>query len=464
MIMKGSLVGMDSFTRISDLASHESSVVTLGGWLHAKTGKGKLQFLQVRDGTGVVQCVVFKKDVSPQVFEAARAAKQESSLIVTGTVRADQRAPGTPGGYEIGVSDLQIVQLVNDEYPITPKEHGIEFLMQRRHLWIRSSRQWAVLRVRAQVVRAVQDWLDTAGFLRVDAPVLTSLACEGTTTLFETDYFGTPAYLSQSGQLYNEATIMAFGRVYCMGPTFRAEKSKTRRHLTEFWMVEPEMAFSDLEDCMQIAEQFVSYIVQHVLAHCWAELSLLDRDTSSLRLVVPPFPRISYDEALVIVAEVQQEEQDEGMRRQLDIEWGKDLGTPHQMAVVSRFNKPVFIHHFPIECKAFYMQPETDPRHMQPDGDEPKLCRSVDLFAPEGYGEVIGGGERIHDQGLLERRLEEHQLPKEAFQWYLDLRRFGTVQHSGFGLGIERTVMWLCGIEHIRETIAFPRLLERIHP
>lgn len=442
---------------IEQIAEHVGKEVTIKGWLYAKTGKGRLQFLQVRDGTGVLQCVVFKKEISPEVFNAARQLTQESSLMVTGTIRADERAPGVPGGFELGVSDLKIVQLVDDEFPITPKEHGVDFLMQHRHLWLRSSRQWATLRIRATVIRAIRDWLDDHGFILMDTPILTPAACEGTTTLFETDYHGTPAYLSQSGQLYNEANIMAFGRVYCFGPTFRAEKSKTRRHIQEFWMVEPEAAYVDMWENMEIQEQFVSYIIQTTLRERCKELDLLDRDLNRLEKIEPPFPRIHYDEAVEMISKgaeagVRVPPNDELLP---PITWGDDFGAPHETYVTEQFEKPVFVHHFPTAAKAFYMAQEAD---------RPETCRSSDLLAPEGYGEIIGGGERSGDLAFLEAQIEHHGLPREAYEWYLDLRRFGSVPHSGFGLGVERTVMWICGLQHIRETIAFPRLLGRIYP
>jgi asparaginyl-tRNA synthetase len=443
--------------RIEDIADHVGKQVTIQGWLYAKTGKGKLQFLQIRDGTGVIQCVVFKREVTPEVFEDARRLMQESSLVITGMVRADERAPGIPGGYEIGVSDLQVVQCVTEEYPITLKEHGVDFLMQHRHLWIRSSRQWATLRVRATVIKAIRDWLDDHGFLLMDTPILTPAACEGTTTLFETDYHGTPAYLSQSGQLYNEANIMAFGRVYCFGPTFRAEKSKTRRHIQEFWMVEPEAAYVDLWENLEIQEQFVSYVVQTTLRERQRELESLGRDLSRLEKIEPPFPRIHYDEAVEMInaaaakgATVPPE--DEPVPA---LAWGDDFGAPHETYVAEQFEKPVFVHHYPSQVKAFYMAQEPD---------RPETCRSADLLAPEGYGEIIGGGERSGDLEYLEKQIERHNLPRDAYEWYLDLRRYGSVPHSGFGLGIERTVMWICGVQHIRETIPFPRLLGRIYP
>ncbi|MBC7259492.1 MAG: asparagine--tRNA ligase [Chloroflexi bacterium] len=427
-------------TYIQDIAQHEGQEVTLKGWLFRSTDKGKLQFLMVRDGTGFIQCIVFQKAVSPETFEAARRVTQESSLIVRGKVRKEPRAPG---GYEVDASEVQIVQLAQD-YPITPKEHGVDFLMDRRHLWLRSQSQWAVMRVRATVVRAIRDWLDGHGFLNLDTPILTPTSCEDTTTLFATDYFGEPAYLTQSGQLYNEAHIMAFGKVYCFGPTFRAEKSKTRRHLMEFWMVEPEMAYADLDDCMKVEEEFVSYIVQTTLRERAYELSLLGRDTTVLQNVTPPFPRISYDDAVKLLNE-----------KGVSIEWGDDFGAPHETAIAESFDKPVFVHHYPAKCKAFYMEVEPD---------RPELSKSVDLLAPEGYGEIIGGGERTASLELLEQRIREHRLKREAYEWYLDLRRYGSVPHSGFGLGLERTVAWICGLSHIRETIPFPRMLTRLYP
>jgi asparaginyl-tRNA synthetase len=427
-------------TYIQDIAQHEGQEVTLKGWLFRSTDKGKLQFLMVRDGTGFIQCVVFQKAVSPETFEAARRVTQESSLIVRGKVRKEPRAPG---GYEVDATEVQIVQLAQD-YPITPKEHGVDFLMDRRHLWLRSQSQWAVMRVRATVVRAIRDWLDSHGFLNLDTPILTPTSCEDTTTLFATDYFGEPAYLTQSGQLYNEAHIMAFGKVYCFGPTFRAEKSKTRRHLMEFWMVEPEMAYADLDDCMKVEEEFVSYIVQTTLRERAYELSLLGRDTTVLQNVTPPFPRISYDDAVKLLNE-----------KGVSIEWGEDFGAPHETAIAESFDKPVFVHHYPAKCKAFYMEVEPD---------RPELSKSVDLLAPEGYGEIIGGGERTASLELLEQRIQEHKLKREAYEWYLDLRRYGSVPHSGFGLGLERTVAWICGLSHIRETIPFPRMLTRLYP
>jgi asparaginyl-tRNA synthetase len=448
---------MAEHVSIEHIAEHVGKEVTIKGWLYAKTGKGKLQFLQVRDGTGILQCVVFKKEVTPEVFEAARELSQESSVIITGTIRADERAPGIPGGFELGVSNLENIQLVTGEYPITPKEHGVDFLMQNRHLWIRSSRQWAALRVRATVIKAIRDWLDSHGFILMDTPILTPAACEGTTTLFETDYHGTPAYLSQSGQLYNEANIMAFGRVYCFGPTFRAEKSKTRRHIQEFWMVEPEAAYVDMWENMEIQEQFVSYIVQTTLRERRKELDLLDRDLSRLEKIEPPFPRIHYDDAVERINKAAEIDtrvppSDEPVPA---ITWGEDFGSPHETYIAELFEKPVFVHHYPTAVKAFYMAQEAE---------RPETCRSSDLLAPEGYGEIIGGGERSGDLAFLEAQIDHHDLPRDAYEWYLDLRRYGSVPHSGFGLGIERTVMWLCGLSHIRETIPFPRLLGRMYP
>ncbi|MER3544802.1 MAG: asparagine--tRNA ligase [Chloroflexota bacterium] len=445
---------MANVIRIEDIAAHTGETVTIQGWLYNKTDKGRLQFLLVRDGTGIAQAVVFQKEVPEAVFEAARTLSQESSLIVTGTVRADPRAPGVPGGYEIGVSDLHIVQRAED-YPIAPKEHGVEFLMDHRHLWIRSSRQWAILRVRATVIRAIRDWLDSHGFINLDTPILTPAAAEGTTTLFEVNYFDDKAYLAQTGQLYNEANIMAFGKVYCFGPTFRAERSKTRRHLTEFWMVEPEIAFCDLDQLMEIEEQFVSFIVQTCLRERERELKLLERDTTALERVTPPFPRISYDDAVALLKRLRDEATDPEQKALLAFEWGNDFGSPHETAISEQFDKPVFVYGYPTAVKAFYMEPWPG---------RPEVCKSVDLLAPEGYGEIIGGSERIADPDLLIQRLKEHNLPLAPYQWYIDLRRYGSVPHSGFGLGVERTVAWICGVEHIRETIPFPRMLYRLYP
>ena len=447
---------MAPIIRAEQIAEHVGEEVTLRGWVYNRTHKGKLVFLLVRDGYGFVQCVVFNKDVPEEVFETAVHIPQESSLIITGVVRADPRAPGIPGGFELGVTGLEVVQEVTEEYPIALKEHGVDFLLDNRHLWIRTQSQWAILRVRALVIRAIRDWLDGHGFLNIDTPILTPAACEGTTTLFGTPYFDEGiAYLSQSGQLYNEANIFAFSRVYCFGPTFRAEKSKTRRHLTEFWMVEPEMAFCDLEELMEIEEQFISYIVQRVLEERQPELRVLGRDTSLLERITPPFPRISYDEAAERLAQLRDATADPEQKALLDFEWGMDFGSPHETALTQQFDKPVFVYGYPTAVKAFYMEPWPG---------RPEVCKSVDLLAPEGYGEIIGGSERISDPDLLLEHIRHDQLPEEAFQWYIELRKFGSVPHSGFGLGVERLITWICGIEHIRETIAYPRTIKRIYP
>jgi len=442
--------------RIQDIARYEGQQVIIQGWLQLKTGKGKLQFLRMRDGTGIIQAVVFQGNVSAEAFDAAKRLPLESSFVVGGIVRADVRAPGIPGGHELEVSDLTVVQ-ESAEFPIAPKEHGVEFLMDNRHLWLRSNRQWAILRVRATIIKAMRDWLDDNGFILVDTPILTPAAAEGTTTLFQTDFHGEPAYLAQTGQLYNEANIFAFGRVYCFGPTFRAEKSKTRRHLQEFWMVEPEVAFCTLDDLLEIEEQYISYIVQTTLRERASELAALERDTSALQRVTPPFPRVSYDEAVKMINEaaargVTVPPNDEPLP---EIEWGNDFGAPHETFVASQFEKPVFVHHYPVQMKAFYMEPEPG---------RPEVCRSADLLAPEGYGEIIGGSERMSDPDMLLAAVDRHHLPREAYAWYVDLRRYGSVPHSGFGLGVERTVSWICGLDHIRETIAFPRMLNRLYP
>ncbi len=426
---------------IQDIAAHVGKEITMKGWLADRTDKGRLQFLRFRDGTGFIQAVVFQKEVSPEAFEATKKLTQESSIIMTGVPRAEPRAPG---GYELSVKDLQVAQIAGD-YPITPKEHGVEFLMANRHLWLRSPRQHAILRIRARIIKAIRDWFDDHGFLLVDTPILTPAAAEGTTTLFATDYFGVPAFLTQSGQLYNEATAAAFGKVYCFGPTFRAEKSKTRRHLTEFWMVEPEWAYGTLDDYMQVGEEFVSYIVQTILKECAEELKILERDVTQLEKVIAPFPKISYTEAVEILHQ----------NGHPDFQWGDDFGAPHETTICSQFDKPVFVHRYPTEIKAFYMKP---------DPNEPKVVLGADLLAPEGYGEIIGGGERSADLDYLEKQIAKHKLPKEAYEWYLDLRRYGAVPHSGFGLGVERTVAWICKLDHVRETIPFPRMLEKIYP
>jgi asparaginyl-tRNA synthetase len=439
---------------IEEIAKYVGQEISLKGWLYLKTGKGKLQFLRLRDGTGIVQCVAFRPDLGDELFELVKRLGQESSLIVTGTVRADERAPGVPGGYEVNVTGVEVLQNVED-YPITPKEHGVEFLMDNRHLWLRSSHQWAIMRVRATIKRAIIDFLDSSGFLNVDTPIITPSAAEGTSTLFEVNYFDDKAYLAQTGQLYSEATIMAFGKVYCFGPTFRAEKSKTRRHLAEFWMVEPEMAFFDLDDLMAFEEEFITYIVQTTLRSRRAELDLLGRDTSMLEKIQPPFPRISYDEAIERLQAIRAATEDPELKEQLAIEWGSDFGSPHETELTKQFDRPVFVYGYPSQVKAFYMEPWPG---------RPEICKSVDLLAPEGYGEIIGGSERMSSPELLVEAIHRHELPLEHYQWYVDLRRYGSVPHSGFGLGLERTVAWICGISHIRETSPFPRTLNRLHP
>lgn len=440
--------------QVADIAQYEGQEIIVRGWVYDRTDKGRLQFIKLRDGTGVVQCVAFKKEMSPEMFEVAKGLTQESSIRITGSVRQDERAPGIPGGYEIGITQLELIQQA-EEYPITPKEHGTEFLMDNRHLWVRSSRQWAILRIRATIVSAMRNWLDDHGYLLVDTPILTPAAGEETTTLFEIDYFGDPAFLAQTGQLYNEANMAAFGKVYCFGPTFRAEKSKTRRHLMEFWMLEPEMAFFSLEDLMDMEEQFVSYIVERVLAKHRPELEIIERDVSRLEQITAPFARISYDEAVERLQKLAAETDDPEQKQLLQIEWGEDFGSPHETAVAEMFDKPVFVYHYPTAIKAFYMQPVEG---------RPEVCRSVDLLAPEGYGEITGGSERIYDRALLEQRVASIGLPREVYAWYLDLRRFGSVPHAGFGMGLERTVAWVCGLPHIRETIPYARMLNRKYP
>jgi len=431
---------MAEWIYVSDIACYEGKEVTVKGWLYNRRSSGKIHFLQVRDGTGTVQCVVSKNDVSETVFELSDRLPQESSIVVQGVVRAD---PRSPIGYEIGVRDLQVVQAAG-EYPISPKEHGISFLMDHRHLWIRSSRQHAILRIRSELIKACREYFDSRGFVLLDAPIFTPAACEGTTTLFQVDYFGEKAYLTQSGQLHMEAGAMAFGKVYCFGPTFRAEKSKTRRHLTEFWMIEPEVAYYTLKEDMDLAEDFVEHIVAQVVSRRKQELEYLGRDVTKLQKVTKPFPRISYDQALDILR-----------NNGVDISWGEDFGGDEETVLSNQFDKPVMIHRYPAQCKAFYMKP---------DPEDPRLALCVDMLAPEGYGEIIGGGQREDNLESLERRIKELNLPGEAFDWYLDLRRYGSVPHAGFGLGIERTLAWLCGLHHVRETIPFPRLMERLKP
>lgn len=445
---------MAKVIQIKDIAAYEGQEVTLRGWVYNKTGKGRLQFILLRDGSGQAQCVAFKKEMDPDQFEAVRGLTQESSIKVSGIVRADERAPGIPGGFELGISTLEVLQAAQD-YPITPKEHGAEFLMNHRHLWVRSNRQWAILRIRATIIKAMRDWLDDQGFLLVDTPIITPAAGEETTTLFEVDYFGEKAFLAQTGQLYNEANIMAFGKVYCFGPTFRAEKSKTRRHLIEFWMLEPEIAFCSLEELMEIQEGLVSTVVARVLDKHARELAIIDRDGQKLEAISPPFARISYDEAVAKLQELGARRDDPEAKAELAIEWGEDFGSPHETALAALFDKPVFVYHYPTAVKAFYMTPLAE---------RPEVCRSVDLLAPEGYGEIIGGSERIHDEDLLAANIDKMGLGREAYQWYLDLRKFGSVPHAGFGIGIERTVAWICGLSHVRETIPYARLLNRKYP
>jgi len=440
--------------QIGDIAQYDGQEVTLRGWLYNRTDKGRLQFLLVRDGTGIVQCVAFKKELDAEMFALAQELTQESSIEVTGVVRADERAPGYPGKFEVGITRLALIQMA-DEYPIQPKEHGVEFLMDNRHLWVRSLRQWAILRVRATIIRAIRTWLDDHGYILVDTPILTPAAGENTTTLFAIDYYGTPAYLAQTGQLYNEANIASFGKVYCFGPTFRAEKSKTRRHLMEFWMVEPEMAFFSLEDLMAMEEEFVSAIVGTVLGKHRMELEILERDLSRLEAIRPPFPRISYDEAVERLQALAATVDDPERKAELAITWGDDFGAPHETAIAEMFDRPVFVYHYPTATKAFYMQPVEG---------RPEVCRSVDLLAPEGYGEITGGSERIYDAALLKARIDEIGISPENYAWYLDLRRYGSVPHAGFGLGVERTVAWVCGLPHIRETIPYARMLNRLYP
>jgi asparaginyl-tRNA synthetase len=430
--------------RTADAAAHAGEQVRIQGWLYNLRKSGKIVFPIVRDGSGMIQCVAVKSNLPEELFEALKSLTQESSIIVEGTLRAEPRAIG---GYELDVTDAHVLQRVPESrpYPITLKEHGVDFLMDHRHLWLRSRRQHAAIRVRHQVIKSIRDYFDSNGFTLVDTPIFTPAACEGTTTLFEVNYFDVEkVYLTQSGQLYNEANIMAFGKVYCFGPTFRAEKSKTRRHLTEFWMVEPEMAYADLEEVKRVAEDLIVYLVEHVLEERKKELKVLERDTSKLETVQKPFPCMSYDEAVNIL-------QSKGS----EIQWGGDFGNTDETLLTEDSDRPIMVDRYPSEIKAFYFQP---------DEQRPELALGVDIIAPEGYGEIVGGGQRIHDLALLEKRLEEHKLPREAFEWYLDLRRFGTVPHGGFGMGVERFVAWMCGLEHVRETIPYPRMLYRTRP
>lgn len=431
---------MPKFVKITEISKYEGKEVTLQGWLYNMRSSGKLRFLLVRDGSETIQCVVFKNDVSEETFNNADKLTQESSLRVTGTVTADKRSPL---GFELQVKELEIIQTA-EEYPITKKEHGTDFLMDHRHLWLRSTKQRAILRIRHEIIRAAREFFDNRDFILIDTPIFTPNAAEGTTTLFETEYFGGSAYLTQSGQLYGEAAAMAFGKIYCFGPTFRAEKSKTRRHLTEFWMIEPEVAFCDLYEDMQLAEEFVSHLVQSVLKNRKKELEVIERDISKLEKIVPPFPRLHYKEAVEILH-----------KNNIDFKEGDDFGGADETVISEKFDRPLIVHHYPAAIKAFYMKR---------DEKEPEYALAMDMLAPEGYGEIIGGSQREDDYDLLLQRIKEHKLPVEAFSWYLDLRKYGSVPHSGFGLGIERTVAWICGIKHIRETIPFPRLMQRIYP
>jgi asparaginyl-tRNA synthetase len=430
--------------RIADAANHAGESVEIAGWLYNLRKSGKIVFPQLRDGSGIIQCVAVKSALPEDVFESLKNLTQESSLIISGKLRAEQRAQG---GFELDVEAVQILDRVPEShpYPITPKDHGIEFLMDHRHLWLRSRRQHATIRVRHEIIKAIRDFFDSNGFTLVDTPIFTPAACEGTTTLFEVNYFDEEkVYLTQSGQLYNEATAMAFGKSYCFGPTFRAEKSKTRRHLTEFWMVEPEMAYATLEDVKNLAEQLVVFVVQRVLENRRPELQVLERDISKLEAVKAPFPRMTYDDAVKVLE-----------KKGSEIKWGGDFGGTDETLLGEDFDRPLMVDRYPSGIKAFYFEP---------DPDRPEVALGVDVLAPEGYGEIIGGGQRIHNLELLEKRLAEHDLPKEAFDWYLDLRRFGSVPHGGFGMGVERCVSWICGLDHVRETIAFPRMLYRTKP
>ena len=426
---------------IAEVYKYVDQEVKLGAWVANKRSSGKIAFLQLRDGTGFIQGVIVKAEVSEDLFQKAKSLTQESSLYVTGIVQKDERSPL---GYELLVKEIDVIHHSVD-YPITPKEHGTEFLMDHRHLWLRSRRQHAVMKIRNEIIRATYEFFNEHGFVKVDPPILTGSAPEGTSELFATKYFDEDAYFSQSGQLYMEAAAMALGKVFSFGPTFRAEKSKTRRHLIEFWMIEPEMAFCEFEDNLKVQEEYVSYVVQSVLKNCSIELKTLGRDTSKLEQIKAPFPRISYDDAITFLHE-------KGFD---DIKWGDDFGSPHETAIAESYEKPVFITHYPTSIKPFYMQPD-------PNRDEVVLC--ADLIAPEGYGEIIGGSERVYDFELLKKRLAEHHLDEEAYKWYLELRQYGSVPHSGFGLGLERTVAWISGVEHVRETIPFPRLLNRLYP
>ena len=428
------------WTYIEDISNFKDKEVEIRGWVFNKRSSGKVRFLLIRDGTGLIQGTIFSSKKDDPLFKKFDTLTQESSLIVRGGVKEDKRAPG---GFELTIKDVEILQ-VADEYPITPKAHSTPFLMEHRHLWLRSQKQHAILQIRTELIKAIRDFFDDRGFRLMDTPILTPSACEGTTTLFETDYFDQKAFLSQSGQLYNEATAMAFGKVYCFGPTFRAEKSKTRKHLIEFWMVEPEVAFATLEDITELGEDLVVYLIERILEQNKKELEILERDTKPLERVKKPFPRLTYDEAQKMLK-----------KKGSKMEWGDDFGAPEETLISEIFDLPVSITHFPAKIKAFYMQP---------DEKRPELALGVDMLASEGYGEIIGGGQRIHDLDLLEKKIKEFKLPREDYEWYLDLRKYGSVPHSGFGLGIERMLAWICKIKHIRETIPFPRLLYKIYP
>jgi len=427
--------------RINDIKNYEGKEVEIKGWLYNKRSSGSIKFLIIRDGTGFIQATLLKSETKEELFNKIDTINYETSIKITGLVREEKRAPS---GYEVLINNIEMVSIAEDNYPISLKEHGVGFLMDYRHLWLRSPRQNAILRIRAEIIKSIRNFLDQSGFILIDSPILTPAACEGTTTLFETDYFGEKAYLTQSGQLYNEASAMAFGKVYCFGPTFRAEKSKTRRHLMEFWMVEPEAAYVDLEENNKIQENMVTYMVKQVLENNKRELDLLERDLSKLEIIKVPFLRISYDEAIEILKK-------DGSK----IEWGDDFGGEDETILSQKYAKPIFVHRYPLKCKAFYMKP---------DPQRPEVALCADLLAPEGYGEIIGGGQRIDDYNLLANQIKEHNLSRENYEWYLDLRRYGSVPHSGFGLGIERTVAWICGLNHIRETIPFPRMLNKIYP
>ena len=435
---------------INELQNHVGERVTIRGWVAQKRSMGKIRFLIVRDGSGFLQCIAFHKDVTPELLELADSVPLESSITVSGEIRLDKRAPG---GFELGIDDLEVIHAA-EPYPIQPKDHGVEFLFDQRHLYLRSRIPQAVLRVRSEILQGCRDFFYDRGFTLIDSPILTPAACEGTTTLFETDYFGEKAYLAQSGQLYLEPACMALGRVYCLGPTFRAEKSKTRRHLTEFWMIEPEVAFLELEGLIELAEEFVSYLVARALDRCKEPLAVLERDTSKLENIVGPFARLTYDEAAAILLEPEAQEKMKEAGAPIFTK-GSDLGGFDETLLTSRFDKPVAVTHWPNEIKAFYMQPD-------PEDDSKALC--LDVLAPEGYGEIIGGSQRIHDYDLMLQRIRQHGLPEEAFQWYLDIRRYGSVPHSGFGMGIERFVTWVCGISHLRQAIPYPRQIHRLYP